>query len=87
MSEKKHNSKIKWSCKKNNCGGEVAAQPPKTPESVAWLGSASSPGVLCLSSVGPLAVPCVGSVCLVLTCSKTIWTNYDKIAETREMFK
>ena len=31
---------------------------------------ATSPGVLCLGSPGSLAVPCLGSVCLVLTCSK-----------------
>ena len=36
----------------------------------AWLGSATPPGVLCLGSAGSLAVPCLGSVCLVLTCSK-----------------
>ena len=40
-------------------------------ESVAWLSSATSPGVLCLGSAGSLAVPCLSSVCLVSTCSKT----------------
>ena len=33
--------------------------------------SATSPGVLCLDSAGSLAVPCLGSVCLALTSSKS----------------
>ena len=36
-------------------------------KSVAWLGSATSPGVLCLDSAGSLAVPCLGSVCLAVS--------------------
>ena len=49
---------------------KVSSKCPKNTNKHDPNGSATSPGVLCLGSAGSLAVPCLGSVCLVLTCSK-----------------